>query len=64
MKVGDLVKCIEGSCAGVDDGVGIVLQVITQPHIVDASDTSVHVQWPNEDLWYHQEDLEVVSEIW
>ena len=64
MKVGDLVRCTEGSCAGVDNGIGIVIQVIIHDLPDHVSDASVHVQWPSEDLWYHQEDLEVISEIW
>ena len=58
MKVGDLVKCVEGACMSVDAGVGIVIQV--QEYTYDG--LSVHVQWPTEDLWYEAEDLEVIGE--
>ncbi len=58
MKVGDLVKCVAGACRTVDDGVGIVIQV----EDYSKAGLSVRVQWLNEDLWYHGEDLEVVNE--
>ena len=58
MKVGDLVKCIEGPCHSVDGGVGIVIQI----EKYDPDNLSVHVQWDSESLWYHDEDLEVVVE--
>lgn len=60
MKVGDLVKCIEGVCIGVDSGVGIIIQVMSYN---EGQDASIHVQWPEDDLWYHPEDLEVLGEI-
>ena len=58
MKVGDLVKCVEGACMSVDAGVGIVIQVLEYTY----DGLSVHVQWSAEDLWYEEEDLEVVNE--
>ena len=56
--MGDLVVCIEGPCAKVDGGVGIVIQI--EPW--DADEPSVHVQWANDSLWYKEQDLEVVIE--
>ena len=41
MKVGDLVKCVEGACMSVDGGYGIVIQV----NEYDSRKLSVHVQW-------------------
>ena len=58
MKVGDLVVCTEGPCASVDGGFGIVIQV--EEYALEG--LSVRVQWANEDLWYEEKDLEVVSE--
>ena len=58
MKVGDLVKCVEGACMSVDSGVGIVIQV----QQYDPDGLSIHVQWSTEDLWYEEQDLEVVNE--
>ena len=58
MKVGDLVKCVEGACMSVDAGVGIVIQV----QQYDPDGLSIHVQWSTEDLWYEEQDLEVVNE--
>ena len=58
MKVGDLVKCIEGACMSVDAGVGIIIQV----QEYDPDGLSVHVQWANDSLWYHKNDLEVINE--
>ena len=58
LKVGDLVKCVEGSCRGVDDGPGIVIQVDAYA----PEKLSVHVQWADDDLWYEAEDLEVINE--
>ena len=58
MKVGDLVRCIEGACLSVDGGVGIVIQM----EKYDPDTLSVHVQWRDESLWYEEEDLEVVVE--
>ncbi len=58
MKVGDLVRCIEGACMSVDGGVGIVIQV----EEYRPGQMSVHVQWQADSLWYHREDLEVVNE--
>tara|TARA_R100000008_G_C3584305_1_gene170944 strand:- start:1724 stop:1906 length:183 start_codon:yes stop_codon:yes gene_type:complete len=58
VKVGDLVRCVEGACTSVDGGVGIVIQV----EKYDPNQLSIHVQWQNESLWYHGEDLEVISE--
>ena len=58
IKAGDLVRCIEGSCTGVDDGVGIVIQAVrTSEEVI-----SVHVMWETEDLWYHHRALEVIHE--
>ncbi len=62
MKVGDLVKCVEGPCPTVDGGVGIVIQVEDYRNPFDPPGLSVRVQWPNEDLWYHGKDLEIVNE--
>ena len=58
MKVGDLVRCIEGACMSVDGGVGIVIQV----EKYDPDQLSIHVQWQSDSLWYHSEDLEVINE--
>ncbi len=58
MKVGDLVRCIEGPCQSVDGGVGIVIQI--EKH--DPDQLSVCVQWKDESLWYEEEDLEVINE--
>ena len=58
MKTGDLVVCVEGPCAKVDGGVGIVIQIESW----DEDEPSVHVQWANDSLWYKEQDLEVVSE--
>ena len=58
MKVVDLVKCIEGACAGVDGGFGIVTRV----EKYDPDGMSVCVQWAEESLWYEEKDLEVVNE--
>ena len=58
MKVGDLVKCVEGACMSVDAGVGIVIQM----EKYDLVSLSVHVQWKSESLWYEEEDLEVIIE--
>ena len=58
MKVGDLVRCIEGACMSVDGRYGIVIQV----NEYDSRKLSVHVQWETESLWYEEKDLEVVSE--
>ena len=59
MKVGDLVRCIVGSCASIDDGVGIVVQVESY----DPDNLSVCVQWTNESLWYEEQDLEIISAL-
>ena len=59
MKVGDLVKCIEGACMKVDGGVGIVIQIVKYEM---AKELSIHVQWPGEDLWYEEKELEVISD--
>ena len=59
MKVGDLVKCVKGACMSVDGGVGIVIQIEKYEM---AEELSIHVQWPDEDLWYEKEDLEVINE--
>jgi|TARA_R110002073_G_scaffold204015_1_gene363849 hypothetical protein len=59
VKVGDLVKCIEGACMNVDGGVGIVIQVVKYEM---AEELSIHVQWSGEDLWYEKGDLEVIDE--
>jgi hypothetical protein len=58
MKVGDLVRCIEGACMTVDAGIGIVIQV----EEYDPDKLSIHVQWSADSLWYEKKDLEVVSE--
>ena len=58
MKVGDLVICTEGSCAKVDGGIGIIVQVANY----DSDKLSVRVQWAEDDLWYESEDLEVINE--
>ena len=58
MNVGDLVKCTEGACMGVDSGFGIVTHV----EKYDPDGLSVCVQWAEESLWYEEKDLEVVSE--
>ncbi len=58
MKVGDLVRCIEGPCQSVDDGIGLVIRVQKN----DPDQMSIHVQWLTDDLWYHEEDLEVINE--
>ena len=47
-----------GACASIDDGIGLVIQV--QEH--DPDQLSIHVQWLTDDLWYHEEDLEVLNE--
>jgi len=58
MKVGDLVRCIEGACMSVDAGVGIVIQIEEW----DADKLSVCVQWPDDFLWYEEQDLEPIGE--
>ncbi len=59
MKVGDLVVCVEGPwCAWLDDEFGIVIQV----EEYNPDELSVCVQWSDEELWYEEKDLEVVSE--
>ena len=58
MKVGDLVKCIEGAAMDVDSGVGIVIQIDEY----DIDELSVHVQWSYESLWYEEKDLMVVTD--
>lgn len=58
MKVGDLVRCVEGACMSVDGGTGVVIQV----EDYDPDQLSIHVQWQSDNLWYHIEDLEVINE--
>ena len=41
----------------VDDGIGIVIQVEEW----DADKLSVCVQWPDDFLWYEEQDLELVG---
>ena len=62
MKVGDLVKCIEGPCTNVDGGTGIVIQVEDYNSPFDPPGRSVNVLWSSEDLWYYERDLEVINE--
>ena len=64
MKIGDLVKCIEGAVSYVDGGTGIVIEVEDYSNPFDrlGDGLSVRVQWAEDDLWYHGKDLEVVSE--
>jgi len=59
MKVGDLVKCIEGACMGVDGGFGIIIKL----QEYDPDDLSVCVQWADDFLWYEEKDLEVISDL-
>ena len=59
MKVGDLVKCIEGACMNVDGGFGIIIQL----HEYDPDDLSICVQWEGDFLWYEEKDLEVISDL-
>jgi hypothetical protein len=58
MKGGDLVRCTEGFCLSVDGGAGIVLEIKDY----DPDCLSVHVQWAEDNLWYHIEDLEIINE--
>lgn len=58
MKVGDLVKCIEGACMVVDGGVGIIIQI----EKYDPDALSVCVQWASDFLWYEEKDLELINE--
>ena len=59
MKVGDLVKCNECACRKVEGGVGIVIQRVKYEM---AKELSIHVQWPGEDLWYEDKELEVIRD--
>ena len=58
MKIGDLVKCKSSTFLAKSNNVGIIIFV---GHY-DLSSASYHVQWPDSDLWYQSEDLELVNE--
>jgi len=61
VKIGDLVRCKEGSLvfgSDIDSGIGIVIMIESSRH----SALSICVQWPEDFLWYEEEDLEIVSE--
>ena len=58
MKVGDLVRCIEGACMTVDGGIGVVIQEKSY----EPDGLSICVQWAHDFLWYEEKDLEVISD--